>query len=80
LWSLCLYLQHGQSDGWTQLTTRTEWLAEGVRGKKWICLLSHGDDMGNGPTLFKTMLLYAITASLDAGHAGRPSRQKLRKW
>jgi hypothetical protein len=35
--------------------------------------------MGNRATHFKTMILYAITASVDAGKTG-PSRQKLRKW
>jgi hypothetical protein len=73
------FLQHGQSDGRNQLTTRTEWLAEGVRGKKSFCPPS-GDEMGNRATHFKTMILYAISASLDAGARGCPSRQKLRKW
>src|SRR5262245_20889738 len=36
--------------------------------------------MGNRAIHFKTMILYAITASLDAGDAGPPSRQKFRNW
>jgi hypothetical protein len=68
------FLQRRQSDGWTQVTTRTEWLAEGVRGMKRICPSPCGDDMGNGRTPFKTMLMYAITASLDAGYADGPIR------
>lgn len=36
--------------------------------------------MGNRAAHFKTMILYAISVSLDAGARGCPSREKLRKW
>ena len=41
---------------------------------KRICPSPRGDEMGNGRTPFKTMLMYAITANLDAGHTDRPIR------
>jgi hypothetical protein len=49
-------------------------------GKEELLPPPSGDEMGNRATHFKTMILYAITASLDAGKTGLSVSSKLRKW